>query len=472
MAVDLKQISDRLDRMTNEYTEVKASIEKMASTPRGGPGARDMFGFDQNWQSRDWGRHAGVQPYGLHDLEALNVGGTKRLSGMGPAFVKMAALGGSGGPVHGAREIARQYGMPSDYNIDKLEAQYGATTITKANEHGVPRWDARTRKVLLNERRKTALAENSGQQGGYTLPPQFMSELLTIAAEDGFMEQRCKQIPMNSRNVDWPLLDLTTVQAAGTTPYYGGMYFYWQSEAATYAETEPAFRQATWTAWDLVGVLVASNQLLQDNGIGLDALLTQLIGGAITWYKEYAFLQGLGAGASMPLGILNSPAAISQTRSVPGKFTYADSAAMMSHLQIRSWDSACWIVHQSVIPQLLQMTDPSGQHVMWMAHTGDPASGMGPAARKFPQYFLNGLPLFITEKLPQLGTTGDVLLCDLSRYVVGNRLDLQIDVSPHVKFPTNQMMWRVIARLDGRPWLNLYITDAAGWKISPFVILK
>jgi HK97 family phage major capsid protein len=42
------------------------------------------------------------------------------------------------------------------------------------------------------EIRKTALAENAGQTGGYVIPPQFMSELLTIAAEEGFVEQMCR----------------------------------------------------------------------------------------------------------------------------------------------------------------------------------------------------------------------------------------------------------------------------------------
>ncbi|MCI0409057.1 MAG: phage major capsid protein, partial [Acidobacteria bacterium] len=147
---------------------------------------------------------------------------------------------------------------------------------------------------------------------------------------------------------------------------------------------------------------------------------------------------------------------------------------------------ACWIAHQSVIPQLILMVDggaaagaygtgastsyTGGNRLVWLPPMG--ADGKGPAAVKLPQAFLNGLPLYFTEKLPQLGTRGDVMLVDWSRYVIGMRLDLQIDVSPHFLFRNNQLAWRVIARLDGKPWLNSFITDQAGWTVSPFVVLN
>jgi HK97 family phage major capsid protein len=93
-------------------------------------------------------------------------------------------------------------------------------------------------------------------------------------------------------------------------------------------------------------------------------------------------------------------------------------------------------------------------------------------AQKLPQAFLNGLPIFFTEKLPTLGTAGDVMLVDWSKYVIGNRMEMQIDVSNQYKFQNNQLCWRVITRCDGRPWLNDSIQDANGWTVSPFVYLN
>jgi HK97 family phage major capsid protein len=458
---------------------VQKGLEALASQPAAGrPGGHMMY-QDPNvpWnQGASWpDQLKALKPY---DHAAVNLlcksgrgrRGNLRVSGAGPAFIKMAALAGN----QGARAVARSMGMSDGYEEEAFEKEHGFCTIAKAAKYGVPNGNS-------NERRKTALAEGSGITGGYVIPPQFQSNLLTIAAEDGFIEPRAEVIPMNTRTVEWPMLDITTVQAAGTSPYFGGILASWQPEAATINETEPQFKQSTWTAWDLMLYTVSSNQLLADNGIGLDALLTQLFGQAITWYKEFAFLQGKGAGSSMPLGILNAPATLAQNRNTPSRFLLQDAAAMLSHLQIRSWDDACWIMHQSVIPQLIQMvgggtigtpstTNIPGNALVWLSqYTGKPE---GPLAMKLPQAFLNGLPVYFTEKLPSLGTKGDVMLVDWSRYVIGTRLDMQIDVSPHYLFRNNQLAWRVISRCDGKPWLNSFITDQTGWQISPFVVLN
>lgn len=465
--MDNSEVMKALDRA--------ASLLQSAARQPAGAGPGTMFGGrgGNAWGSggEEWPeRLKGLQPYNREMVNFMcksSRDGHPRAVGMGPALIKMAALAGNAD----AQAVARSMGMSASYDADKFEDEYGFTTAQKAATAGLTskHW---AKSGLNNEVRKVALAENSGSAGGYLIPPQFMNELLTIAAEDAFIEPRAKVIPMNSRTATWPMLDITTNQGSGISPYFGGVQASWQPEAATINETEPAFRQSEWTAWDLVLFTVSSNQLLADNGIGLDALLTQLFGAAITWHKEYAYLQGKGAGSTMPLGILNSPATLVQNRGTGGTFKLADAAAMLSHLQVRSWDDACWIMHQSVIPQLIQMVDNStSNRLVWMSPMGD-AKAMGPAAMKLPNAFLNGLPVFFTEKLPSLGTKGDVMLVDFSRYVIGMRLDLQIDVSPHYLFRNNQLAWRVIARCDGKPWMNSFITDQAGWQISPFVVLN
>jgi len=86
---------------------------------------------------------------------------------------------------------------------------------------------------------------------------------------------------------------------------------------------------------------------------------------------------------------------------------------------------------------------------------------------------LFGHNVYLTEKLPALGTTGCVLLADVSKYLVGERLDLEIDVSPHYRFNQYQTTWRVVARTDGQSWLQGPITLADGGKtVSAFCALS
>lgn len=457
---ELKKQLDTIEKGLYELSRKPASGATMLTKGVDG-------GFNQNWRSDQWPaeklKKLGDQ-YGafgsalVNDMFARGTDKKLRLSGIGKHLVALADSRGHSTMYGGAYK-----------DLDKLEKDFDLTTVEKANRVG---YKGSNGQII-----KTALAENSGQTGGYIVPPQFMNELLTIAAEDGFIEPRAKVIPMNSRTMQIPMLDITSVQATGTSPYFGGILATWQPEAQTISETEPAFRQSEWTAWDLELYSVSSNQLLADNGIGLDALMTQLFGQAITWYKEYAFLQGKGSGSTMPLGILNAPATLAQNRAVSSRFVLADAAAMLSHLQVRSWDDACWIMHQSVIPQLIQMASGAvansasttyipGNQLVWAGPNNNPMT------QKLPTAFLNGLPIFFTEKLPSLGTKGDVMLVDWSKYVIGQRLEMQIDVSPHYLFRNNQLAWRVVARCDGRPWLNSFISDAAGWQISPYIVLN
>jgi HK97 family phage major capsid protein len=320
---------------------------------------------------------------------------------------------------------------------------------------------------------KAALAEGSGVTGGYIVPPAFSQNLLRIAVEEAIVRQYATVMPMTTRTLTIPTLDVTTAQAAGTPPQLGGIFAQWQPEASTIGESEPTFRQMELTAWDLVMLCVASNQLLADNGVALDALLTQLFKQALAWFSDYAFLQGRGAGNSMPLGVLNSPATLQVTRAAASSVRFADIATMLSKVYYLNWQDVIWLAHPSVLPQLLQMTDNSAGsgagRLVWLNPA--PPSESGPVQNKFTAQLL-GRPLFITDKLPALGTTGCIGCFCFPFYVIGDRMELQIEASQIPRFTTNQMMWRLIARMDGRSWLNNPVTLSDGtFTQSPFVIL-
>src|SRR5262249_48235954 len=125
-----------------------------------------------------------------------------------------------------------------------------------------------------------------------------------------------------SATLQIPYLDISTVQAAGVSPFFGGVQMYWTAEAQTRTETEPQFKQLELKAWELSGYSVSSNVLLQDSVIGLEKFLMTLFAQAIAWFEEYAFLQGNGVGK--PLGMLNAPAAVAVNRQTGGQVQFAD----------------------------------------------------------------------------------------------------------------------------------------------------
>jgi HK97 family phage major capsid protein len=99
------------------------------------------------------------------------------------------------------------------------------------------------------------------------------------------------------------------------------------------------------------------------------------------------------------------------------------------------------------------------------------ADGGGPDS---PAGFLLSRPLFVSEKLPALGTSGDLLFIDPTKYLIGDRDELGIDISMDqpTAFLNNQQVWRVVRRVDGQPMFSKTITLQDGTSVvSPFVAI-
>ena len=162
--------------------------------------------------------------------------------------------------------------------------------------------------------------------------------------------------------------------------------------------------------------------------------------------------------------MLGCTAAKTVSRANGNQVGFADVANMWSKLLPHSWGNAIWAFSPTVVPQLLQLKDGASRAIFISIDQG---------ITKTPSWSLLGRPAFPTEKLPALGTKGDVMLVDPSLYVIGDRMMLEIAASEHVNFLKNQMTWRFVQRVDGRPWLESAITlQDAATQVSPFVALN
>jgi len=306
------------------------------------------------------------------------------------------------------------------------------------------------------------LVENVGASGGFLVFPEHQTTLFQMTDLERIIRQRATVLPMRARVMQVPVLDQTGAPAAGSS-YYGGAVAKWTEEATQKVETQPAFRQMELVAHKLVVYTEASDELLADSAVPLEALLGQLFRGTVLNEEEWAFIQGSGAG--QPLGIVTANAAagagptIVVTRTVGGAIGIGDIFNMVSRFQGRS---PVWIAHQSTMPDILGLNGPAGNpSYVWIGNGRDamPTTLMG-----YPIYFVeNALPL---------GTSGDLILADLSKYLIGDRQMVTIDSSKHYRFQHDLTSWRAVHRVDGRPWLSAPITYRDGvTTVSPFVIL-
>lgn len=305
---------------------------------------------------------------------------------------------------------------------------------------------------------KTALAEEDGATGGYLVPTQFEAPIIAAAEPFSvFRQAGATIIPMRSNTVEIPALDIETAPSAGDTAYAAGVVAYWEAEAAELNESEPRWRIVKLMANKLAAFSLASNELVADSPESVESILTTMFGRAIGSKENYAFLRG--DGVAKPLGILESNAIISGTRSGKEAVTLADLSQMMSDFLPSSWGKGAWFANPTVADQLIQLVS-------------SPLSFMENIRNASIPVQLLGMPLYFTGALPSLGTTGDILLCDPSYYLIGDRTGISVAYSEHYKFINDQGTWRVTKRVDGQPWIDNYITlEDASTTVSPFVTL-
>ncbi len=252
---------------------------------------------------------------------------------------------------------------------------------------------------------KAAMSTQTGVSGGYLVPVEFHARLMKLVTEKSIVRPRATVIPMTSRTVQIPALDVTTAPTAGDTAMLGGVVARWMEEATTLNETEPNLKQIDLTNYELSGYSKVSNTLLADSALGLEAFLMQIFSRAIAWYEDYGFLRGNGV--AKPLGVQAWAGLVQVARNTANQFKLADVASLYAKL-LPGGDagSICWVVHPSVLGQLVQLT--GGSNVLMLA--GQNLGG--PLTMSMLSY-----PIAVSEKVPALGSSNDVTLCDFQHYL-------------------------------------------------------
>jgi HK97 family phage major capsid protein len=293
----------------------------------------------------------------------------------------------------------------------------------------------RTRRQSLQTKvQKTALLEAVGAQGGFLLPTDILYGVDAQLMERSLFHQLAFNIQMDAPQVQIPAVDITAAHATGASPLLGGLAVQWQvPEGTSVPESEPSFVGVSLKKADLIANVVVSNQMVWDGGEALGSYLETVFARAITWAVERACFTGTGV--AQPLGILNAKATLLVTRGTGGTIVQNDLGNMMGALLPACYAGAVWACSVTALQKMEGLvTYVSNPSIHDHALAGS----------------LFNRPLFVTENLPAVGTTGDLILFDPGMYILGTG-ELLIDVSTHVKLLSNQTVFRLWWRGNGQP---------------------
>lgn len=307
---------------------------------------------------------------------------------------------------------------------------------------------------------RNAFSSTVPSEGGFLIPETLRSELLRVSLETSIVRSRARIIPMETLRVPFPSIDSTS----NVNSVYGGIVGYWTEEGAALTESQASFGRIVLDAKKLTAYTEIPNELMSDTISSFEAFLNQIFPEALAFYEDDAFMNGNGVG--MPLGFTNATAAVEvakESGQPADSIVWENIVKMYSRMLPGSLGRAVWLASIDTFPELATMalSVGTGGSAIWLNN-----GVVGP-----PMTIL-GRPVIFTEKLPVLGDAGDIMFVDLGYYLIGDRQVMSAMSSPHYRFGNDKTAFRVIERVDGRPWLQSAITPKNnGPALSPFVKL-
>lgn len=319
----------------------------------------------------------------------------------------------------------------------------------------------KTNQQLMNYCKSTGMNIAINADGGFLIPPEYSTALLTAMAQAGTLAPKCLNFPVNN-NLALPFVNLTT-QA---TSWTGGVTIYKPAEGVAKTGSLPQLGKCELHLHKMTAVVYATEELLSDSAIALETFLTTMVSTEFALTKDEDIINGSGAGEA--LGVLNAPATISITKEsgqAADTIVTENVLKMWSRLYSPSRSKAVWLISQDAMPQIATMTIDVG--------TGGTTVFLANLTGPLPASML-GAPIIWSPHCQTIGDEGDIILADFSQYVSISKAGaaMATATSIHLKFLEDETAFRFVIRFDGQPWWASDVTPKHGSNtVSPFLTL-
>lgn len=311
----------------------------------------------------------------------------------------------------------------------------------------------------LSNRAASGLNETTPSDGGFLVEKDFVAELLKLTYDTGILAPRVRKVPLSAKS-NGIKINAVDESSRADGSRWGGIQAFWGSEAAEITASKPKFRQMELQLNKLTGLCYATDELLEDT-VALESVITQGFAEEFGFKIDDAIING--DGVEKPLGILKSgalvtvPKAAAQTE----KITVQNICDMWARIRARNRKNAVWYINQELEPFLMTLT-----------LEGNPVYLPAGTIATQPYATIFGRPVIALEQCNAVGELGDIILCDLSQYVMIDKGGIKAASSIHVRFLYDENVFRFIYRVDGQPVWNKPITPYKGANtLSPYVAL-
>lgn len=299
--------------------------------------------------------------------------------------------------------------------------------------------------------------------GGFAIGTEFSTALLARAAERGRIFPLCNQIPIGegSDSLELPYVDETS-RVNGSR--WGGVQAYWTGEADTPTATRPKLGRHEIRLESLKCLAYATERLLR-NAPAMATVFENAFASEIAFKLDDAIWRGDGVAKPLGFSVQNYGGALmvqvaKRAAQTAATFVIDNATAMLARLYREPGDRIVWLCNPDTIGQFPLLT--VGQQPVFLPNNSVAGS---------IQYgtFL-GFPVIPVEQAETLGTAGDVVLANLSKYVLITQGGVRAAQSMHVRFIFDEMTFKWSFDVNGQSIVKTPITPFRGSStLSPFV---
>ncbi len=315
---------------------------------------------------------------------------------------------------------------------------------------------------------KLKAAQGAGEitpsEGGFLVSHQMAEGVMMDIAETAILFPLTQRIPIGAGFNGLKVNSLReTSRADGSR--LGGIQAYWSEEGTAATASKPTFAQIELVLRKLMARMYATDELLED-ATALGAVARQGYASEFGFKIDDGIIRGTGAGQM--LGIIGHAGTkvVAKESAQPAKtIKTANINKMWNGMLARHRVNGKWVINQDCEPQLdtLEQVVGTGGIPLYM-----PPGGLS----EKPFSTLKGRPVIPIEHCATLGTVGDIIFADFSKYLTIDKGALDTALSIHTAFTTDEVCFRFKLRINGQPVNDSAITAYKGSATyAPFVTL-
>jgi HK97 family phage major capsid protein len=308
--------------------------------------------------------------------------------------------------------------------------------------------------VVTKKLETRALNETMGTDGGFSVPEYWAAEIWDSALEGSVFMDGVSMYPMKSNILYIPAWR-SDDHTAGPV---GGVMGQWLGELQTADRVTPKMRFVKLEAQKLA-IFVQGSIEIEEDSLTLSQQIAPTLRRSLNFTLDDVLISGNGI--AKPQGITSAAGIIQHTRVTANQIGFADVCGMYARLHPSLVIGARWLASPSTLPQLLTIATTAGEALFI------PKGGL---SEKVPGYVL-GLPLYITEKVSSLGTTGDLILTNPVCYALGLRKEMTFERSIAPGWTEYAADYRLVCRVDGKPLMSNAITPKGGGNTLSWAVL-